>query len=494
MFSRRFTQLKSLGKCNPIVRNSPSIMLASQRSFSTKIIGNKIFSFENAFQTATFSSIQTLSQSTKRNYASLPSGAAFIEMSALSPTMEKGNLISWMKKEGDKIEPGDGLCQVQTDKSTMEMEHQEEGYLAKILVPGGTDDVILGTPIAIFVEKKEDISKVASWAPSGSSDAPKSQASKVEAPSTSSASSSIASSSTSSTSSSTSDRIKASPFAKKLANELNVSLKDVSGTGPEGRIIASDIKEFVPKATTKSTAQATPNVTASASQDFTDIPVTQIRKVIAERLLESKRNIPHYYLTVEIEVDELMRIRALLNKRFEKEGVKLSVNDFILKAAALAARDVPTANSSWQGNFIRQYNNVDMSVAVQTDTGLITPIVFDCDKKGLKEISQNVKELAQKAKDGKLQPHEFQGGTFTVSNLGMYGIKEFSAIINPPQACIMAIGSAQRKVVESEQGFKTVTTINVTLSCDHRVVDGAVGAQYLQTFTKYLSDPVNMLA
>eukprot|EP00818_Percolomonas_sp_WS_P005767 CAMPEP_0117448136 /NCGR_PEP_ID=MMETSP0759-20121206/7242_1 /TAXON_ID=63605 /ORGANISM="Percolomonas cosmopolitus, Strain WS" /LENGTH=425 /DNA_ID=CAMNT_0005240507 /DNA_START=319 /DNA_END=1596 /DNA_ORIENTATION=+ len=425
-------------------------------------------------------------------------------MSALSPTMEQGNLIKWVKKEGDKIEPGDALCSVQTDKAVMDMEYQEEGYLAKILVEGGTDSVEIGRPIAIFVEEEEDIAKVKDFTLDGGAAPAKEVESqqeepqqRVEQPAQQQQQQAAPAQKQSG------DRLKASPYAKTLAKERGVDLNQIAqGSGPEGRIVASDVEKFTPGAQpaqpqqkAAATTAAPAAMAAPVSQDFQDVPVSQVRRVIAERLLESKRTIPHYYLTVECEMDELLRIRSLLNKRFEKEGVKLSVNDFILKAAALAAKAVPEANSSWQGTFIRQYNSVDMSVAVQTDNGLITPIVFDCDKKGLKEISKDVKALAEKARDGKLQPHEFQGGSFTVSNLGMFGIKEFSAIINPPQACILAVGSAQRKVVETpEGGYRTATTINVTLSCDHRVVDGAVGAEFLKVFSRNITDPLNMLA
>lgn len=430
----------------------------------------------------------------------LPSGAQFIEMSALSPTMEKGTLVDWLKKEGDSIEPGDALCQVQTDKATMEMEYQEEGYLAKILVQSGAEDVPIGTPLAIFVEDEADIEKVKDIEVGQESQSqkeeeppqqesqqqqeqpkqeepqqqqkepPKEELQQQEA-------------------STDEGRIKASPYAKTLAFEKGIDLAQIGkGSGPDGRIVAGDVENFTP-----SQAQAQPSFQGAATAQYEDIPVSATRRVIADRLLQSKQTIPHYYLTVECEMDELLRVRSMFNKKFEKEGIKISVNDFILKAAALAAKAVPEANSSWQGDFIRQYNSVDMSVAVQTDNGLITPIVFDCDKKGLKDISKNVRELAQKARDGKLQPSEFQGGTFTVSNLGMYGVKNFSAIINPPQACILAVGSAQRKVVESDEGYKTVTTMGVTLSCDHRVVDGAVGSRFLQAFKSNITDPYNML-
>lgn len=299
-----------------------------------------------------------------------------------------------------------------------------------------------------------------------------------------------------------------SPLAKKTAAERGVNLQEMRGmgTGPNSRIIKDDVVKFAsqarPTPTTTTAAAAAASVAAPEAGEYVDLPISNMRKVIANRLQESKRNIPHYYLTVECQVDDLLKVRTKLNKRAEKSGeYKLSVNDFIVKAAALAMRKVPEVNSSWQDTFIRQYNNVDVCVAVQTDNGLLTPIVFDAEKKGLSQISNDVKNLATKARDGKLQPHEFQGGTFTVSNLGMFGISEFSAIINPPQACILAVGTTEQKVVpntgaDAEKGelpYKVVTVLKATLSCDHRVVDGAVGAKWLQEFKKNLEDPLNML-
>lgn len=298
----------------------------------------------------------------------------------------------------------------------------------------------------------------------------------------------------------TGGRMFASPLAKKVAEQGSIPLTNVAGTGPNNRILKADVEEFAAtqKAKPAPVATAAP-VTSAVSAEFTDIPVSMTRKVIANRLLESKRNIPHYYLTVECQVDALLKIRNQLNKLGETRGFKLSVNDFIVKAAALSMKKVPEVNSSWMGDYIRQYKNADISVAVQTDTGLITPIVSSAEKRGLADISNTVKSLAQRARENKLALNEFQGGSFTISNLGMFGIQEFSAIINPPQSCILAVGSAEKKVVPNEgpdakeTPFKVVTTMKVTMSCDHRVVDGAVGAQWLQAFKENIETPVMLM-
>jgi len=284
-------------------------------------------------------------------------------------------------------------------------------------------------------------------------------------------------------------------------------LDGLKGTGPDGRIVSADVTEAVesgtlgkaaatkaPAAPAASAAKAAPKAgSGGGAAEYTDIPLSNMRKVIAQRLLQSKTTIPHYYLTQEVNVDALMKLRAELNSRTAAEGIKLSVNDFIVKAAALACRKVPAANSSWQDSVVRQFNYVDMSVAVSTDAGLLTPIVKDADIKGLAAISAETKDLAKRARDGKLQPAEFQGGTFTISNLGMFGTTQFAAIINPPQSCILAIGGATGKVVKVGAEFQEVQVMNVTLSCDHRVVDGAVGAQWLQAFKGYIENPVTML-
>lgn len=437
-----------------------------------------------------------------------PKGVHEITMPMLSPTMTKGRIGSWVKQVGDKVSPGDIICTVETDKATVDFEFQEEGYLAKIVAPQGTE-TSLGEVIAILVDKKEDLATGASYTPSAATAAPSTQqqAQPQQQQQPQSQPQVQPQQPTSIQQGATGGRIFASPLAKKVAAEKGVDLREIgSGSGDSGRIIRADVEEFLMR---KPTIQEQPKVAAVVAQpqvmqagvptaSYVDIPVSTIRKVIAERLTESKRNIPHYYLTVEIEVDKLLKAREELNKAGEKRGFKLSVNDMLVKAAALAMKKAPEVNSSWNDSFIRQYNNVDVSVAVQTDNGLITPIVFSAESKGLAQISNEIKALAAKARENKLKPQEFQGGTFTISNLGMFGIDEFSAIINPPQACILAVGKSQKKVVVNdnptspEDKFKVVTTMKVTLSCDHRVVDGAVGAQWLQEFKTLLENPLYM--
>jgi pyruvate dehydrogenase E2 component (dihydrolipoamide acetyltransferase) len=291
-------------------------------------------------------------------------------------------------------------------------------------------------------------------------------------------------------------RVVASPYAKKLAAEAGVSLQGASGSGPGGRIVAADVQHIIASGGSPSTAYAEPASPAMGA--FTDIATSQIRQVIARRLLESKQQIPHYYLTVACRIDRMMDVRTALNATLAASSngaAKLSVNDFIVKASALALRKVPEVNASWYGDFIRQYHSVDCSVAVQTPAGLMVPIVKDADHKGLASISAEVRQLAAKAKDGKLKPEEFMGGTFTISNLGMFGVHQFAAIVNPPQSAILAVGGAEKRVVPTAAGggFEEGTFMTVTLSCDHRVVDGAVGAQWLQAFKGYIEDPASML-
>ncbi|XP_060522620.1 dihydrolipoyllysine-residue acetyltransferase component of pyruvate dehydrogenase complex, mitochondrial isoform X2 [Cylas formicarius] len=404
-----------------------------------------------------------------------------VALPALSPTMEMGSIISWEKKEGDKLNEGDLLAEIETDKATMGFETPEEGYLAKILIPAGSKDVPIGKLVCIIVENESDIAAFKDFKDDGASSAA-SPAPSVEAPSIPQADPPspppAQGAPTVPKVEAAGSRVYASPMAKRLAEQRNIRLQG-KGAGP----IASQV---VPGAPIAAPASASP---------YVDVPVSNIRRTIAKRLLESKQNIPHYYLSVEINVENLLKVRAKYNKKLEKQGVKMSVNDFIIKATAVASQKVPEANSSWQDSFVRQYKNVDVSVAVSTDKGLITPIIFEVNNKGVAEISKLVKDLAAKARDGKLQPHEFQGGTISVSNLGMFGISQFAAIINPPQSCILAIGTTTTRLVadDSEKGFKEAQFLNVSLSCDHRTVDGAVGANWLKAFKECLEDPVAMI-
>jgi pyruvate dehydrogenase E2 component (dihydrolipoamide acetyltransferase) len=426
-------------------------------------------------------------------------------MPALSPTMEQGTIASWELNEGDEVSPGDALAQVETDKATVAFESVEAGFLAKILVPGGTADVPVNSPVAVVCEEAEDVAAFTNFvlgaAPASEASVPAATASSSSAPVATPTPAAVASSG---------GRVFASPFARKLAAEQGLDIRLVPGTGPEGRILAADVKEYKPsvsvsapapapvveaKATPVAVARPTPQpqVSAAAPGDHTDIPLTQMRKVIAQRLTQSKQTTPHFYVTTDINVDKLMKLRAELNT---DSDVRFSVNDFLIKASALALKAHPECNSSWMETFIRQNNFVDISVAVATPKGLLTPIIKDTDLKGMSAIANEGRDLYARARDGKLQPDEIIGGTFTISNLGGRGVKEFSAIVNPPQACILAVGGIDHRVVPSgdaEQPFTTAKMLTVTLSCDHRVVDGAVGAQFLQTLKALLETPMKML-
>ncbi|KAH7438290.1 hypothetical protein KP509_04G008800 [Ceratopteris richardii] len=366
------------------------------------------------------------------------------------------------------------------------MEAMEEGFLAKILCGDGSKDIPVGQPIAIVVESEEEIAefkdyKVAAGGASSSSPPKKEAALKEEAPKDESAKSSSNQSAPelpkSEQTVSANDRVFASPAARKIAEENNVSLTNLQGSGT-------------------AVAPQKPSEKPIQSLDFTDIPNTQIRRITAQRLLLSKQTIPHYYLTVDTQVDSLLALRSKLNNLQEaSSGKRISINDFVLKAAAMALRKVPECNSSWNDDYIRQFHNVNISVAVQTDFGLLVPVVRDADKKGLAAIADDVKTLADKAKKNSLKPTDYEGGTFTVSNLGgPFGVKQFCAIINPPQACILAVGTTDKRVVRDlDGGFTTSTYMSVTLSCDHRVVDGAIGARWLGAFKSYIEDPVTLI-
>ncbi|KAG0217102.1 pyruvate dehydrogenase complex dihydrolipoamide acetyltransferase component (E2) [Mortierella sp. NVP41] len=427
-----------------------------------------------------------------------------INMPALSPTMTMGNIGTWQKKVGDTVAAGDVLVEIETDKAQMDFECQEEGYIAKILIESGAKEVNINQPIAILVENKEDIEKFADFtaadagaagaaAPAAATE--EKEAPKSEAPKTAAAPK-AADNTNAAPSRSDAERIFASPIAKKIANEKNINLGDLSGSGPNGRIVKADVENYTPaaKAAPATKAAAAPVAAAPASAAYTDIPVTNMRKIIAQRLTESKQNVPHYYITVELEMDKVMKLREVLNKSSE-DKYKLSVNDFIVKASALALKAVPEANSSWMNDSIRQYHSSDICVATSTPTGLITPIVANAETKGLATISNQVKDLAARARANKLAPHEYQGGTFTISNMGMYGIKHFTAIINPPQSCILAVGATEKRVLPgAEEGeYRTASVMAVTLSSDHRTVDGAVAAQFLKAFKGYMENPLKML-
>ncbi len=445
-----------------------------------------------------------------------------ILMPALSPTMTEGNLATWHKKEGDAVEIGDVIAEIETDKATMEVEAVDEGVLGRIVVPEGAEEVPVNAVIAVMLEEGEDASALdavdVDGAPAAPAEAPAPEPAETPTAQTPAAPQPVAAAPAPAPATKSADgaRIFASPLARRMAGQEGLDLGQIAGTGPHGRIVKSDIEAAIasgtgktlaaevvapapaPAAAKPAPAPAAAGPDAKALADAYGIPYTEVknsgvRKVVARRLTESKQTVPHFYLTVACELDALLALRKDLNAKGEASGVKLSVNDLIIKAAALALRRVPAANASWTDEAILMYDRVDVSVAVATDGGLITPIVKDADRKGLGTISSEMKDLAGRAREGKLKPEEFQGGTFSISNLGMYGIKEFAAIINPPQGCILAIGAGAQQPVVKDGAVAIATMMNATLSVDHRVVDGAVGAEYLAAFKTLIEDPISMM-
>lgn len=419
-----------------------------------------------------------------------------ILMPALSPTMKEGNLAKWVKKEGDKIKAGDVIAEIETDKATMEVEAVDEGILGRILVAEGTENVAVNSCIALLLDKSEDKKSLENYIQKTGAAASKSESKKEEVSFTesrqTSSSNSTASTFQKNQPDGISDKIKASPLAKRIAKEEGISLAGITGSGPHGRIIKDDILAF---------ASADGNKASSVRrnpQEFHAIKNNNIRKVIAKRLLESKQTIPHFYLSCEFRIDKLQELRTVLNEAAETDmagnpAYKISINDLIIKACAMALKKVPEANSSWTDDAILIYNNIDISMAVAIDGGLITPIIKNADQKTIQRISKETKELAKKAREGKLQPEEFQGGSFSISNLGMYGIDNFSAIVNPPQSCILAVSRAVEKPVVEHNQIKIGHLMNVTLSSDHRCVDGAIGAEFLKALRRYIEHPILML-
>ncbi|MBN34134.1 MAG: pyruvate dehydrogenase complex dihydrolipoamide acetyltransferase [Rhodospirillaceae bacterium] len=424
-----------------------------------------------------------------------------ITMPQLSPTMEAGTLARWLVKEGDDVASGDILAEIETDKATMEVESIDEGKVGKILIAEGTDDVPVNEVIAILLEDGEDWSSMEGF--SVESAAP--PAAQYEAPDPAPAAEAAAPVAESvalapESASAGDERVKASPLARSMAKQAGLDLGTVTGSGPHGRIIKRDVEAVLQGGGAVSAAQSdaadAPSVRREAPIPephgaFEEIKVSNMRRVIADRLQEAKQTIPHFYLTVDCEIDKLLAMRKDLNGR--SDAYKISVNDFVIRALALALRDTPDANAEWAGKVIRRYTDVDVSVAVAIDGGLITPVVRNADRKGLAVISNEMKELAQRARDGKLAPEEYQGGTFSISNLGMYGIKQFNAVINPPQAGILAIGTGEQRPVVRDGALDVATVMSVTLSCDHRVVDGAIGANLLMAFKGSIEEPLTML-
>jgi len=447
-------------------------------------------------------------------------------MPALSPTMTEGNLAKWHKKEGDQVRSGDVIAEIETDKATMEVEAVDEGTLGRILVAEGTQSVPVNQPIALILEEGEDETALdeggaapaakqadAGGAPKQADKAPaepdpaKSQSAKPEPakPEPARAGSPAEGG----------DRIAASPLARRMAELAGIDLATIKGSGPRGRIVKSDIEAASGKAPARAqagpstapataptpAAQAPAPAAAGLGKDRVALlagqmpyrlePMNSMRKTIARRLTESKQQVPHFYLTVDCTIDRLLAIRKELNQR--SDAYKLSVNDFVIRASALALRKVPMANASWSDDGLLVWERVDVSVAVAIEGGLITPIVKNADQKGLAQISTEMKDLAARARTGKLKPEEFQGGGFSVSNLGMFGVREFAAIINPPQSCILAVGAGEERPVVRDGQLAVATQMSLTLAVDHRVVDGALGAQLLGALKGYLEDPLSML-
>lgn len=430
---------------------------------------------------------------TKQQKVALPAGAKEIRMPLLSDTMTEGKIVSWNKKVGDQVKSDDVLADVETDKATMEVVGYEEGTLLYIGVEAGKAAKI-NEIIAIVGKPGTDVSAYVAAEKSGAN----STAASVPAAAAAEAATAPTAAETADAPTSGDQRIKASPLAKKLAADKGIDLSKVSGSGDNGRITKKDIDNYTPAAaepaTTKTAASAptatAPAFTAVGQEGFTDVPLTQMRKVIARRLGESKFSAPHFYLTMEINMDNAITARTAMN---EVSPVKISFNDMVIKASAMALRLHPDVNSSWMGDFIRQNQHIHIGSALALPEGLIVPVIRFADQKSLSQIAADAKLLYGKAKDKKLQPNEFSGNTFTISNLGMMDIEEFTAIINPPDSAILAVGAIKEKVVKKGDGFGVTNVMKLTLSCDHRSVDGAVGAAFLQTLKKFLENPVTML-
>ena len=437
-----------------------------------------------------------------------------LKMPALSPTMEEGTLAKWLVKEGDEVKSGDLLAEIETDKATMEFEAVDEGVVSQILVAEGTDGVKVGTVIAVITGEGEDAgSAKAAPAPAVAPTPEPVRAEPVEAPSSSSpAAAKKDGPSTSSGQKEKGERIKASPLAKRLAAEQGIDLKGVTGTGPGGRIVKADL-EGAPAGTAASAPVAPAQAGAAVGTapapapaptsggpipDFgiphEDEKLSGMRKTIARRLTQSMQEAPHIYLTVDIRLDALLKLRGELNASLESRGVKLSVNDMLIKALAVALERVPACNVSFGGDVMRKYSRADISVAVSIPGGLITPIITDAGGKSMSKISTEMAELAAKAKEGKLQPHEYQGGTASISNMGMMGIKQFTAVINPPQAMIMAIGAGEKRPYVVDDALAIATVMSATGSFDHRAIDGADGALLMKTFKELVENPLGLVA
>jgi len=419
--------------------------------------------------------------------------ATNILMPALSPTMTEGNLARWLKQEGERIKAGDVIAEIETDKATMEVEAVDEGILGRILVPAGTQGVKVNDVIAVLVEAGEAL-PAAGAAPKA---APAAAPAPVAAP-VAAAPATIAPAPASG------DRVFASPLARRMAAQAGVDISKIAGSGPNGRIVKADVDAALSRGPAPVAAAAPaplvaaprPAAPVAITAPHTAVPNSSIRKVIARRLAESKATIPHFYVSTDVEIDALLKIRADLNARSPKDGpgaYKLSVNDLVIKATAVTLRRFPNVNAMWTEDAILQLHDVDISVAVSIPDGLITPIVKNADIKGLAAISTEMKDLAARAKTGKLKPEEFQGGGFSISNMGMYGVRDFAAIINPPQAGILAVSAGEQRPVVKNGALAIATVMTLTLSVDHRVIDGALAAEFLQALKRNIEDPLSLM-
>ncbi|SLN54428.1 pyruvate dehydrogenase complex dihydrolipoamide acetyltransferase [Roseisalinus antarcticus] len=448
-----------------------------------------------------------------------------ILMPALSPTMEEGTLAKWLVKEGDTVSSGDLLAEIETDKATMEFEAVDEGTIGKILVPEGTEGVKVNAAIAVLLEEGESADDIGSTdsaprpADQGSGGAPAPDSKGSEAPAAGYGDrgpTDTAAAAPPAPSGADGGRIFASPLARRIAKDKGLDLSQIKGSGPKGRIVKADVENAQPGAAKPATAAAeAPRAAAPAGEkpampaglstdavikmyegrDFEEVKLDGMRRTIAARLTEAKQTIPHFYLRRSIRLDALMKFRSQLNKQLEAKGVKLSVNDFIIKACALALQEVPDANAVWAGDRMLKLKPSDVAVAVAIDGGLFTPVLKDAHMKSLSALSAEMKDLATRARDRKLAPHEYQGGSFAISNLGMFGIENFDAVINPPHGSILAVGAGVKTPVVGEDGELTVATVmSTTLSVDHRVIDGALGAQFLDAIKRNMESPMMMLA
>jgi len=415
-----------------------------------------------------------------------------IQMPALSPTMEEGTLAKWLVKEGDTVESGDVMAEIETDKATMEFEAVDEGIIGKILVPEGSAGVKVNEVIAILLDDGEDVSNIELQKPETNQDIIKTINTDENKPSIKLENSNR---------NLNKERVFATPLARRIAKSKNLELTNIRGTGPYGRIVKADvesnnIKHLEKPATLSMTSSTTTEIIKDIYKDrhFTEIALNGMRKVIANRLTEAKQTIPHFYLRRSVSLDKLLMIRAEMNDGLADKGIKISVNDFIIKASSLALQDIPQANVVWAHDRILQMKSSDVAVAVSVEGGLYTPVLFDSENKSISSLSSEIKVLASKARDKKLSPREYQGGSFAISNLGMMGVENFDAVINPPHGSILAVGAGTKKPIVMEDGSISVATImSMTLSVDHRAIDGALGAEFLARIAHYLENPLNML-